>query len=255
MICYSLHVQIVIFFAFLLPLTPLAADEWFLSYYFGGTIGNMATANPSKGELATRASVAKPTQATEAAQAAPAVTVAPPSRREFLYYIWGASLALLLGQASAGLIWFAFPRFREGEFGGVFTVGAGDLPEVGLPPNSIPSGRFHISNSPDGVLALYGVCTHLGCLPKWVATNSRFECPCHGSKFTGDGSYIEGPAPRGLDRFNIELVYADGTRVQSDGSGSPVPLDAGRTLLEIRVNTGRKASGPGPNVKLGPQAI
>jgi cytochrome b6-f complex iron-sulfur subunit len=227
----------------------------FCRIIFGGSIGIMATANPSKGELATRASVAKPTQAMEAASAAPAVTVAPPSRREFLYYIWGASLALLLGQAGAGVLWFAFPRFREGEFGGVFTVGAVDLPGVGLPPNSIPSGRFHLSNTPDGILALFGVCTHLGCLPKWVDTNGRFECPCHGSKFTGDGSYIEGPAPRGLDRFNIELVYADGTRVQSDGSGSPVPLQAGTSLLEIRVNTGSKASGPGPNIKLAPQSV
>ncbi|MCS6836362.1 MAG: Rieske 2Fe-2S domain-containing protein [Anaerolineae bacterium] len=214
----------------------------------------MATANPSQGELATRASIAKPSQeVASAAPAAPAVTVPAPTRREFLYYIWGASLALLLGQATAGLIWFIFPRFREGEFGGVFPFNPADLPEVGAQPTSVPSGRFHVSNTAEGVLALYGVCTHLGCLPKWVATNDRFECPCHGSKFTGDGSWIEGPAPRGLDRFNIELVYADGTRTQSDGSGSPIPIAADKTLVEIRVNTGKRSLGPGHGVRLGPQ--
>jgi len=188
-----------------------------------------------------RKSIAKPTQT----QDAPAIQVDAPSRREFLYYIWGASIALLLGQATAGLVWFTFPRFREGEFGGVFALGVDVLPPVGSQPTSVPSGRFHMSNTENGVLALYGVCTHLGCLPKWAATNARFECPCHGSKFEGDGSYIEGPAPRGLDRFTIEVVYNDGTVAASDSTGGPVPLESGKTVAEIRVNTGSRVNGPG----------
>ena len=51
--------------------------------------------------------------------------------------------------------------------------------------------------------ALYMVCVHLGCLYKWVPANFRFECPCHGSKYTHDGYYIEGPATRSLDTFEI----------------------------------------------------
>lgn len=199
----------------------------------------MATASST--EIQPRASVA---QTEPQAQAQPQVQVAAPSRREFLYYIWGASIALLLGQASAGLIWFIFPRFREGEFGGVFPISRGDLPTLGQAPVSVPSGRFWMSNTSNGVLALYGVCTHLGCLPKWVSTNERFECPCHGSKFEGDGSYIEGPAPRGLDRFGITIVYTDGTEVQSDTTGAPVPLDPGKEILTIRVNTGGRITGP-----------
>ncbi|NJN55513.1 MAG: hypothetical protein HC804_12610 [Anaerolineae bacterium] len=38
------------------------------------------------------------------------------SRREFLYYIWGASIALYLAQFAGLMIWFLIPRFREGEF-------------------------------------------------------------------------------------------------------------------------------------------
>ena len=197
----------------------------------------MATASTTDA----RRSIAKPTQT----QDAPAISVDAPSRREFLYYIWGASIALLLGQVGAGLVWFTFPRFREGEFGGVFPLGADVLPTVGSEPTGVPSGRFWMSNTDNGVLALYGVCTHLGCLPKWTTSNVRFECPCHGSKFNGDGSYIEGPAPRGLDRFTIELVYTDGTVVASDGTGAPVPLASGKTVAEIRVNTGSKVLGPG----------
>jgi cytochrome b6-f complex iron-sulfur subunit len=51
--------------------------------------------------------------------------------------------------------------------------------------------------------AIYMVCTHLGCLYKWEPSNVRFECPCHGSKFSHDGFYIEGPAPRSLDYFDV----------------------------------------------------
>ncbi len=199
----------------------------------------MAIANPPQGSDS-RASIAKP----GSQQSGPAVQVAPPSRREFLYYIWGASMALLLGEVTAGLIWFAFPRFREGEFGGVFPYNPEGLPRQGEAPEWVAGGRFHVSNTENGLLALYGVCTHLGCLPKWVPTNSRFECPCHGSKFTGNGSYIEGPAPRALDRFPVTIIYADGTEATTDGSGGPVPLEEGKTIVDIRINTGSRILGP-----------
>lgn len=199
----------------------------------------MATATQTQGNAA-RTSIARRTQAEQQEQS---VSVAAPSRREFLYYIWGASIVLLLGQATAGLIWFIFPRFREGEFGGVFPFDPAELPAVGTPPQSVPSGRFHVSNTPQGVLALYGVCTHLGCLPKWVPSNNRFECPCHGSKFAGDGAYIEGPAPRALDRFRTTVVYGDGSTAETPEDGGPIALDPTKTVAEIRVNTGARVLG------------
>ena len=58
------------------------------------------------------------------------------------------------------------------------------------------------------------VCTHLGCLYKWEPSNSRFECPCHGSKFSREGHYIEGPAPRSLDQFVIKVKEGDRERAQ-----------------------------------------
>jgi cytochrome b6-f complex iron-sulfur subunit len=172
------------------------------------------------------------------------VEVSAPSRREFLYYIWGASLVMLLGEATAGIIWFALPRFREGEFGGTFTIDGATLPEAGGVPLSVPAGRFHVSHlEDDSLLVLYGVCTHLGCLPKWGETTDRFECPCHGSKYELDGSYIEGPAPRGLDRFMATVVFDDGSTAQSEGIDS-IPLN-GRTVVAVRVDTGARVNGPG----------
>src|SRR5882724_505681 len=99
-------------------------------------------------------------------RAAAEVQVSAPSRREFLYYIWGASIALLTGEATAGLIWFALPRFKAGEFGGIFTYLAKDLPTQGAAPVHVPSARFWISSTnndgknQEGFIALYGVCTH-----------------------------------------------------------------------------------------------
>lgn len=191
------------------------------------------------------ASAAKPKGAAAGSQAADkaAVEVSAPSRREFLYYIWGASIALFLGQSTVGLLLFAYPRFKEGEFGGVFTVPAEEIPETGAPPVSKPAGRFWLSNNENGFTALYGVCTHLGCLPKWVDTNGRFECPCHGSKFELTGKYIEGPAPRDLDRFQATIIFTDGTTAETNASGDPIPLN-GRTIREVRVNTGARILGP-----------
>src|SRR5260221_8125690 len=114
------------------------------------------------------------------------------SRREFLYYIWGASMALLLAETTGTLLWFALPRFRAGEFGGVFDLDPASLPQKGTPPVGFPAGKFWISNTNDGLYALSMICTHLGCLFKWVQTTNRFECPCHGSKFTAQGLKIVG---------------------------------------------------------------
>jgi cytochrome b6-f complex iron-sulfur subunit len=169
------------------------------------------------------------------------VAVKPINRREFLFYIWGASMAVFLAQTAGAIVWFALPRFREGEFGGVFSIDPATVPAVGATPVANPTGKYWLSNTPDGVLALSMVCTHLGCLFKWVDATGRFECPCHGSKFESDGTFIEGPAPRSLDRFAVRAVTPTGA-VESDAGGSPVKID-GATRVEV--NTGRKIKGAG----------
>ena len=55
-------------------------------------------------------------------------------------------------------------------------------------------------------MALFQRCVHLGCRVPWCATSVGFECPCHGSKYNAVGEYFDGPAPRNLDRFAVEVV-------------------------------------------------
>jgi len=194
----------------------------------------------------------------------------PLTRREFLYYLWGASMALFMAETGGALVWFALPRFREGEFGGVFSVPVAEVPAPDSGPKEFAEGRFWLVNigsqttadarQPQdyplraGVRAIYKVCTHLGCLYRWVPVNDRFECPCHGSKFLKTGTRIDGPARRNLDTFIIEAVNAAGQVIArsepSLGSqeGSPVPL--GPEVVALRIDTGRRIQGA-PNSRPG----
>jgi cytochrome b6-f complex iron-sulfur subunit len=69
------------------------------------------------------------------------------------------------------------------------------------PPGSVTQdlqAGIYIVHGPEGLYAMSAVCTHLGCLTAWNSDLGIIACPCHGSKFTRDGTKIEGPAPRPL---------------------------------------------------------
>ena len=41
-------------------------------------------------------------------------------------------------------------------------------------------------------------CPHLGCALKWNPDEHTWDCPCHGSRFTKEGTLIDNPATKGL---------------------------------------------------------
>jgi len=49
------------------------------------------------------------------------------------------------------------------------------------------------------------VCTHLGCRVRWIPEQGEFFCPCHNGVFAKDGSVVDGPPPRPLDKFEYKV--------------------------------------------------
>jgi cytochrome b6-f complex iron-sulfur subunit len=166
------------------------------------------------------------------------------NRREFLNFAWLASLGFLTINVAGITYLFAMPRFKEGEFGGIFTYGpVSDLPPTSEGPTNVPKVKLWMSNTEEGVLAIYKVCTHLGCLYSWSDQGNKFVCPCHGSQFQKDGEFITGPAPRSLDRFVVQIVDQAGqvlAETNAAGDPLPVPADANATVL---VDTGQRIPG------------
>jgi len=64
--------------------------------------------------------------------------------------------------------------------------------------NLVEEGERHVA-------ALSTICTHLGCIPNWLPGPHIFKCPCHGSGYRMNGVNFEGPAPRPLERYHIEV--------------------------------------------------
>lgn len=167
------------------------------------------------------------------------------SRRRFLrrsmLAVWGLSTTASV----AGALYMLYPNLA-GQFGSTFTVGkktdfppAGSLTEF----QKGSKGVFYYQNAKTYVIhmaantkfllseaalkdqldsesivkdkdgsywiALYQRCVHLGCTVPFRDDCSSFKCPCHGSHYNVDGEYLDGPAPRSLDRFTLSLSGED----------------------------------------------
>ena len=129
------------------------------------------------------------------------------SRRDFLNEVAGGALAIA-GLGAAVVTWqFLSPNVLF-EPSPTFRAGSPDL----FPVNSvsyIQDQQVYIVRTTEGFYAVSAVCTHLGCITQWKPEANQIACPCHGSKFTPEGTKIAGPAPAPLPHFLITLT-ADG---------------------------------------------
>ena len=70
-----------------------------------------------------------------------------------------------------------------------------------------------LARSGKSVYAFALACPHQNTALRWDAGNNRFQCPKHKSKYRPDGTFIEGRATRGMDRYAVRLV---GTNIVVD---------------------------------------
>lgn len=144
-------------------------------------------------------------------------------RRSFLRTVmWGSAGLVLVESALAGLALF-WPRNVEG-FGSMIRAGTLEDFEIGS-VTRFRDGRFYISRLPEGIMALYWKCPHLGCTVPWEPAQGLFACPCHGSIYEPTGQNIAGPAPRPMDYMGIEIrgneVWVDTGDIRERSQHSP----------------------------------
>lgn len=150
-------------------------------------------------------------------------------RREFLSnaWKWGAGL---VGVAGAWTSWDVLQALPTTGFGGkVRTIAPEAVPETGV--IEVPAARAYLVRIEGEIVALSEKCTHLSCRVPFCASSGQFECPCHGSVFNRAGEFRAGPAPRGMDRYPIE-IGDDGLIYIDTSAAEPGPPLGAETLDE-----------------------
>lgn len=126
------------------------------------------------------------------------------ARRRFLGLAGSGALAAMVAGTGVTTISFLSPQvlFEESS---KFKVGRpGDI-QIGT-LLVLEKQKAFVFRSDQGFFAMSSVCTHLGCMTRYVAAEKRIFCPCHGSKFSSeDGSVVGGPAPRPLQRLQLSV--------------------------------------------------
>jgi cytochrome b6-f complex iron-sulfur subunit len=127
------------------------------------------------------------------------------SRRRLIGYAWVAAGAVVMGELIFGTFAFLWPRRKGPKVETVFIAGKTSDFKVG---EVIPfrKERAFVLRTEGGFLAISAICTHLHCIVNWNEVFKKFECPCHGAKFNQNGEVLEGPPPRPLDLYKLQIV-------------------------------------------------
>ena len=178
------------------------------------------------------------------------------TRRQFFNRSLLAGSGLGLGAFGIAALAFLWPS-AGGGFGGKIVVGSeADAKDafdnkipfynaaaktyiVAYPKDDLPKAKKIpaytapiIAGMEKGYVALYQKCVHLGCRVPWCPSSQWFECPCHGSKYNRVGEKQGGPAPRGLDRFALQV------------SGGNIIVDTGLLVTGPPIGTNTTGQSP-----------
>ncbi len=149
-------------------------------------------------------------------------------RRDFLKKGWMAGVSLI-GVAGAWTTWDVLQPVESAGFGGeVRTIADTSVPDEGVV--AVPAARAYLTKIDDEIVAVSETCPHLGCRVPWCETSGQFECPCHGSTFNRKGEAREGPSPRAMRRYPVEVVEGlvivnTGEPIEGIPIGEPETID------------------------------
>ncbi len=127
----------------------------------------------------------------------------PPVNKKRRRIIW-LSIAGFLTTCFLMFIRFFLPRSIT-EPSSSFKIGFPGDYSMGVDTKYQQQYRIWVDKTSDRLFVVYARCTHLGCTPDWKASENKFKCPCHGSGYDSEAINFEGPAPRPMDRANVEL--------------------------------------------------
>lgn len=77
---------------------------------------------------------------------------------------------------------------------------------IDFPEGTVRFNREHhayVIGTSGGVYAMTAICTHLGCITRYLSDQNIIACPCHGSRFDIEGNVLHGPAPRPLPWLDV----------------------------------------------------
>lgn len=132
------------------------------------------------------------------------------SRREFLARTAGVTAVAAIAACGDGTL--SAPGIRPAGSITPFSLTVGTIPElatIGVLVRVGPDRMVAVKRTASSTFDAFDMrCTHEGCLVD-IQNAERFVCPCHQSRFANDGSVLNGPANRPLDR--LTATYNPGT--------------------------------------------
>lgn len=85
--------------------------------------------------------------------------------------------------------------------------------------------RVIVGHDAGGLYAYSAVCTHAGCVVDAPSSTGIAYCPCHGSRFNGNGAVVTGPAGTPLPHYQVTvcagIAYVNRARTVAASTRTP----------------------------------
>ena len=124
----------------------------------------------------------------------------PTSRRRFLQAAATGLAVAAAGLAAVMAARFLTPALPRDQLSDLTLDRPAAYPEG---QSFIPAARLFVERRGDRLRCLSAECPHLGCIVAWNTERRQFDCPCHGSVFSADGTVLKGPAARPLPALRL----------------------------------------------------